>query len=64
MAPTPRCYAVTAWRRTESERPATNIRHRGSAWNPLQVGAQFLIVIGDALREGHHGSGVRIGWAG
>jgi MFS transporter, MHS family, proline/betaine transporter len=26
MAPTPSCYAVTGWRRTESGRPATNIR--------------------------------------
>jgi hypothetical protein len=26
MAPPPSCYAVTGWRRTESGRPATNIR--------------------------------------
>jgi hypothetical protein len=26
MAQTPSCYAVTGWRRTESGRPATNIR--------------------------------------
>jgi hypothetical protein len=26
MAPTPSCYAVTGWRRTESGRPAASIR--------------------------------------
>jgi hypothetical protein len=31
MAPTPSCYAVTGWRRTESGRPATNIRFSTAA---------------------------------
>jgi hypothetical protein len=31
MAPTPSCYAVTGWRRTEAGRPATNIRFSTAA---------------------------------